>query len=674
MDYGYFEAMTPTATSGAIQDGRDRQRSRQLQLAQQQQAIETADLNKKQAYQTQINTFQNAALDDVFYKNQFKRKKDLDDYRNWHKTHSGWGEIQNILREHNSINNARQYGNLDYALQVYYQNVKDNPISQRVSTNKNSLEKFHSLNLDDGTNKRFLTQNDIRRYNNYKTDESEGFYFGGGRSDYLEIVQGNRSATDRINVDEILYDNYSSIAVDMIKDVDPSMQEEYSKGLTDEMMKDWLKKELNHEVSGGEDYFSGKAVFGTSEVQTNYGSEFKTALAETKKIGLSGNQILDFIDQGVSFNDIFSGKADESINIGNNWQHLGGYDSSRQVESYKGMKAPFAKGTEVVASGQLFAHNKQMETVLANSIFGKQDADGPSRYNSKNRSVYDLPTLGLYTKRGRPIKDEDIGFGAGVWQEWETMNKLEFKGFHVGLQAKGADGETILLTDVTNKEDKQKLKDQYGSLVFEPVMMAELIDKDIVTDDAYYKVVDLNDIGTLEAINKNMDPANLNQVLNQVGAYDERLANNKMNAKRKTVAEVRLQKQLNLPNPETVPALINGYNQNLSMSLLTSGVNMSHIQNTVPLLLSDLYVDSQKDRAYPHVFNNNMVANNPGEYMAMSAKLLSSGLVSGGSGYKEMLEAINTGNYNKYSETFMNEKDYKTSRRLSKDINIYQNL
>ena len=46
MDYGYFEAMTPTATSGAIQDGRDRQRSRQLQLAQQQQAIETADLNK----------------------------------------------------------------------------------------------------------------------------------------------------------------------------------------------------------------------------------------------------------------------------------------------------------------------------------------------------------------------------------------------------------------------------------------------------------------------------------------------------------------------------------------------------------------------------------------------------------------------------------------------------
>ena len=99
------------------------------------------------------------------------------------------------------------------------------------------------------------------------------------------------------------------------------------------------------------------------------------------------------------------------------------------------------------------------------------------------------------------------------------------------------------------------------------------------------------------------------------------------------------------------------------------------IQQAVPLLMADLYLDSQQDRTYPFDFtpnetdpNKKRIANNSGEYMAYSTMFLKEGLTSGNPQYKAMLDAIRNGNYNSYSRTIYGEKEYNQRRNLSKQI------
>ena len=63
-----------------------------------------------------------------------------------------------------------------------------------------------------------------------------------------------------------------------------------------------------------------------------------------------------------------------------------------------------------------------------------------------------------------------------------------------------------------------------------------------------------------------------------------------------------------------------------------------------------------------------MIANNPGQYMAYSTRILQDGLISGNESFAAMLSAIKSGNYAEYSRKIYSEKDYNNSRKISKGI------
>ena len=54
--------------------------------------------------------------------------------------------------------------------------------------------------------------------------------------------------------------------------------------------------------------------------------------------------------------------------------------------------------------------------------------------------------------------------------------------------------------------------------------------------------------------------------------------------------------------------------------------------------------------------------------MAYSTRILQEGLISGDPSFDAMLSAIKTGNYAEYSRSLYSEKDYNTSRKISKGI------
>ena len=126
------------------------------------------------------------------------------------------------------------------------------------------------------------------------------------------------------------------------------------------------------------------------------------------------------------------------------------------MKSYKGLRAPFAKNRQVVGSGRIFAYNRGLEDQITQAWAGNyNDENKTPKYNSKNRQVYDVGMLGLYDSYGHKIQDQDIASmnitGKDLWQESET-DDLRLTGYHVALEGKNADGDSFLLTDVTNKK------------------------------------------------------------------------------------------------------------------------------------------------------------------------------------------------------------------------------
>lgn len=101
-----------------------------------------------------------------------------------------------------------------------------------------------------------------------------------------------------------------------------------------------------------------------------------------------------------------------------------------------------------------------METKLAKAIFGKID-DKNYRYNSGDRTVDNVQMTDMFDSRGRKILAEDTdgsnesGF-EDFFGEDAVMDDLVLEGFFVGYRGKSADGKDILLTDVTNEDDRKK--------------------------------------------------------------------------------------------------------------------------------------------------------------------------------------------------------------------------
>tara|TARA_R100000655_G_scaffold77245_4_gene116324 strand:- start:8492 stop:10540 length:2049 start_codon:yes stop_codon:yes gene_type:complete len=678
VDNYFFQALTgPMQQAGAIQAQREQRKLQEYQLMQQQRQLELQQLDKQKQIQSQVNTATEAARMDLYTKNNFARQKDIDDFRDWHNTMSGWSDIQAVLREHGSVDNARLYGNLDYLLEEYKGKLKTNPISMRTNKNKASLELYHAYALDKDGNGKFLTGRSKERYKEFVNGKIDNFIFNGPRADYLKEATKDRLASDNISLDEVIADNYSAIIMDMVNDQNPADAQAYMQALSDQDIRNWVSKELGHYSSGSISYFGDKALYGEKEIDTEFSTELVRSIDATNKTGVyKGSDFFRFRDQNISFKQLF----DETSAM--DWDRLGGYDKSSTMKSYKGIKAPFAKGREMVGSGRIFAYNQGLEDQITMAWAGAyNDENKTSRYNSKNRQVNGISMLGLYDSRGHKIQDRDISSmwitGKDSWQESET-DDLRLTGYHIALEGKNADGDSFLLTDVSSEEDMNKMREKYKDTTFDYVIVAELIDDDMVThDDAYYKKVDLGDANVQAAINQNVNSENINRVKGQMASYSQELAHKKHAEKRRVTNSIKLQKQLDLPDDAAVNQVVSAYDQSLTIGLGMANVSATKIQQVMPMIISDLYVNSRQPREYPIVMeedgqgNPTMVANNASEYMAYSAQKLKAGLVNNDPNFTAMLEAIKTGKYDAYSESIMTPVGYKQSRSISKSITQY---
>ena len=177
VDYGFFKALTgPMQQAGNIQANRDAKAMQQMQLEQQQKQQQLQELDRQKNQQSMFDSSEQAAINDLYTKNGFKRQKDVDDLMDWQKNSSGWSDIQAILQQHGSIDNARIYGNLDYYISEYKSSLANNPISIRAKKNKAALEQFHLI-ANNSKNKHLITQGANARYNDFTSGKIDNFEF-----------------------------------------------------------------------------------------------------------------------------------------------------------------------------------------------------------------------------------------------------------------------------------------------------------------------------------------------------------------------------------------------------------------------------------------------------------------------------------------------------------------
>jgi hypothetical protein len=289
---------------------------------------------------------------------------------------------------------------------------------------------------------------------------------------------------------------------------------------------------------------------------------------------------------------------------------------------------------------------------------------------------------GLYDRRGHKITDQDINSFLPefltVAQESERDN-LRLTGYHIALEAKNKDGDSFLLTNVKSEDDMAKMREQYKDVVFTPVMVAELIDDDLGPDDAYYKKVEMGLPSIQAAINRNIDPEELNTTLNQMADYEQDVEQKSYQAKQKLARQAVLIKQMNLPDEATLGQVVSAYDQSLTIGLGTAGVPASKIQAAMPMIIADLYVNSQKQKEFPVVVESDpqgnpiKVANDAYELMAYRTQQLKIGLIRKNTGFEAMLQAIREGNYDAYRKSTMDKPTYNASKQLSKGISQYYN-
>ena len=678
VDYGFFKALTgPMQQAGNIQANRDAKAMQQMQLEQQQKQQQLQELDRQKNHQSMFDSSEQAAINDLYTKNGFKRQKDVDDLMDWQKNSSGWGDIQAILQQHGSIDNARIYGNLDYYISEYKSSLANNPISIRAKKNKAALEQFHLIG-NDSKNKHLITQGANARYNDFTSGKIDNFEFYGGRTDYLDQAGKGLSMADQVDIDEVIATNYSAIIKDMINDVNPSNPQEWAQGLSNEDIRSWVSKELNYDETSS--FFGGEGVYGDQPINTTFSKEIIRSLDATGSTGIrTGGDFFKVRDAGSSFKEMFDGT------VATDWDRLGGYDKNTQVKSYKGATPLFAKGTQLVASGRVVANNPKLETAITEILAGDfGDETKSSRYNSQNRELSNVSMNGLYDSRGHHITDDDIGStwitGSGSWQESESMD-LTLSGYHIALEGKGADGNSFLLTDVSNEEDMEKLRAQYKNTVFDYVMVAELIDGDMISaDDAYYKKVEMGQTDIQTLMNEAIDAEDLNNVKTQMATYEQELARKQHVIDNKNRNGAIIQKQMNLPDMASVDELVGVYDQSLSIGLGLANIPSNMAQMAIPLLISDLYTESVQPREYPYDMTPNetdpskkIIANTNQQYMAYTTKNLKKQLVSGSPQVAEMYKAIKEGTYDIYSQSIMPKKTYGQSRKLSKTISKYKN-
>ena len=669
LDFGYWSALTgPMQTAGQRQQNRDAQQLQAMQLMQQMKQIQLKNLENDAAIQSQANTIHAAAMNTLMTKDKkFRRQKDVEDFKNWQRDLSGWSDIQDLLRQYGSVENARLHGNLDYVLQEYKHNVENNPISQRVQKNMAAVQLYQAGILDDGKGENgeaggseLIPVNAHKRFQAFVNGETDYFRYSGERSDYLSNpVLKDLSISQNITLDDIITHNYSSIIKDMVLDINPPNPDSYIANLTQQDIRTWVAQNTGWSESGGVEYFSkdgySQAIYGEQKLDTNFSTDLTTALKGVNTTALTIDDLLEYKENGTSFNEQFAKNHLEDfeflggVEVGTNT--VGPGDRGAFGQSW------FTKDRQIIGSPRIFAR-KNVQDKITKAVFKGLD------YNLENGKIYDVDMVGVFSSTGHQIKQDetetifggedttDKGLTIMTGESEPRKADVQLLGYHVVPKAVGKDANgnpiTMLITDVSNDDDIKKIKENWSEYDIQYTVVAELNDSDYFTyDDQYYKEVDLSNADVQISINEQFDKAKYNEVKSEMIDADKRQKINAKKIKNQAVLKSKLAFNLNLPNDAAVDEVVDAYSQNLSVGLLNAGVTNKKTNAVMPMLISDIYIESQKPREYPFVMetdqNNRptIVANNSSEYMAHYTQKLKLGLNTGL--FPDMLEAINGG-------------------------------
>jgi len=669
LDFGYWSALTgPMQTAGQRAQNRDAEQLQAMQIMQQMKQMQLKNLENTKGLQDQTNTIHADAMSTLYTKDKkFRRQKDVEDFKDWQRDLSGWGDIQALLRQYGSVENARLHGNLDYVLQEYKNNVQNNPISQRVSKNQAAIKLYYDGVLDegkgaDGTASPFerIPINAHKRYKAWENGETDYFRYSGERKDYLDNpVLDKLGLSQNITLDDIVAHNRVAIQTDMIQDINPDDPKAYLSALTDQDMKTWVAENTGWSQSGGLDYFTqggySQAMYGEAKLDTNFSTDLVSALKGVTTTATTIDDLLAIKEDGSSFNEQFA------INHTVDFSFLGGIDENSNTvgPGDRGLlgQSWFTKDRQIIGSPRIFA-NPGVSDNVTTAVFKDNE------YDPKDGMLYDVSMKGVFTSTGHQVTQDDtenmLGYERGEGdsgyvmigdEEVPTMD-LKLLGYHVVPKVVGKDGDgrstTMLITDVANEADLKKIKDHWKTYEIQYTIVAELEDSDVLTyNDQYYKEIDLSDANVQMAINEKFDKENYNEVKSEMIDLDKR---NKISAKKnktQAVLKAKLANDLNLPNTAAVDEVVDAYSQNLSVGLLNAGVSNKKTNAVMPMLISDIYLESQKPREYPFIMEKDqdgrptIVANSSSEYMAHYAQKLKLGLNTGQ--MPEMLEAINGG-------------------------------
>tara|TARA_R110002020_G_scaffold475793_1_gene712343 strand:+ start:3646 stop:5775 length:2130 start_codon:yes stop_codon:yes gene_type:complete len=702
LDFGYWSALTgPMQTAGQRAQNRDAQNLQAMQLMQQMKQIQLKNLENDKALQSQVNTIHADAMNTLYTKDKkFRRQKDVEDFKDWQKDLSGWGDIQALLRQYGSVENARLHGNLDYVIQEYKHNVETNPISQRVQKNLAAVKLYRGGVLDEnkvaeGTSSPFelIPLNAHQRFQDFMDGKTDYFRYSGERSDYLNNpVLKELANSQNITLEDIIAHNYSSIIKDMVLDINPADPEAYMASLTEQDIKTWVAKNTGHSEAGGLDYFTqgghSQAIYGEADLETNFSTDLIQALKGVNSTAVKVDDLLDIKEGGSSFNIEFAKHhlADFSF--------LGGVDENSNTvgPDDRGLFGGswFTKDRQIIASPRIFSNKNVSDNVTA-AVFKNNE------YDLKDGMLYDVHMKDVFTSTGHQIRQDDITnfFGQErggsdtdyiqIGDDEVASMDLKLLGYHVVPKVVGKDengnSTTMLLADVDNDADLKKIKEHWSDYDIQYTIVAELEDTDRLTyNDQYYKEIDLSDANVLTAINEKFPKENYNQVKGELIDLDKR---NKIGAKKnktQAVLKAKLANNLNLPNTAAVDEVVDAYSQNLSVGLLNAGVSNKKANAVMPMLISDIYIESQKPREYPFVMEEDqngrptIVANSSSEYMAHYSQKLKLGLNSGQNEYfTEMLEAINGGPsaYDKWRKSKIDKSTAGKTNYLSRIMAKY---
>lgn len=674
---GFYNAfLGDTSTAGSFAENRKTKQIQAMQQEMQMQQMQQKQSQDMAALQQQLNTAEESAKGILYMNKNFARNKDVDDFENWHKSGSTYPKIKETLKKYGSVAKAKAYGNLDLMIEQYRQEIQDNPISKRANQNMTSLTAYQNLALADDK-KHLLSVNNRQRFQDYREGKTDQFYFSGELGDYVNTAQERGRTNQNIDLEEVLEFNRVRIKTDMAMDLQLSPEE--GNALQDDEMLSWLKKNTGYETFGETSYFNGKAVFGTQDSDASFSQDLVLNLASAKTFGDSGYSVVDgnsyfkMRDDGMTYDQMFG--EYESME----WMSMGGVDHSQKMKNYIGDFSPFSKDTKIVGSSAVFVDPIYRQGVTE-SVFGNFEGTEESKYNPKNNMVSDVNTAGLYDKYGHKIlSDETVDDSEWntLWSEAESMD-LELLNYHVGLEGTNKNGESFLLTDVGNESDRDKLREQYGDVVFKQVVLAEMRDSDFGpdNDDYYYKKVNLADPNLQIKLNEKFNSEGRNKIKKDMLSTQTRLAEQQYFEGKKAANRTKLVKRLNLPTDASLDQFVGAYDKTISVGLKTNNVSNKNIQTAMPLLMSQLYVESQQPRSYGKdgiAMKNTKdeiigYAKNSSEFMAYRTKLFTDGLAEGK--FEDMLSAINQGTvaFANYLESNNNKKDFKNIKQLTKDI------